>query len=173
MRDSIPLALVVALSLPGPGLSADDVQALTLGARLRVTVPSAGGLREGSLVALDNESLTLRLADRRDPWTVRRADVSKLAVSRGRGSRGKSALIGAGIGVGVAIVVGVASVNSHGIGPTGAGAGVLTAAYLVPLFSLGGLASRPAERWQEVPIQAIRLRPSPPSSEPTTAGPTR
>jgi hypothetical protein len=172
MRGSMATAWLALLSLAGPRLDAADAPTIAPGTRLRIAAQDAGRARVGSLATLDDQSLTLRLDDRGGSWSVRRTDITALAVSRGRGPRGKGMLIGAGIGLGAAIIFGLATINSDGIGPTGAAGGAVFAAWTVPIGALAGLASRPAERWQELPLDALRLEPAPARAR-ESPGPSR
>ena len=159
MRFTRSLAVFGVLSCAAAEVLADDTVQLPAGARVRVTV-ATGGRLTGKFLALDDKTLTLQITGQADPILLRRGDITTVAVTSGRRSRGKGALIGAGVGVGAGIVIGLAS----GSDPQGTflafSAGdkaLIYAIVLAPIGALIGLAVPPAERWEEKRLDRIRL----------------
>jgi hypothetical protein len=152
------------LAFWGVIVNADDAVDIAAGRRLRVTVPGSVGL-VGSLLALDDDSLTLQFEGQTRPRVFRRDEITGVAVSAGHRSRGKGALIGAGIGAGIGLAIGLASGSDDPNQFLAFSAGEKAAfgvLLLAPLGALVGLAVTPAERWQELPRDRIRqgLAPS-------------
>ena len=154
------LALLAALSCAAGEVLADDTVQLPAGAKVRVTLATVMNRLTGRALALDDTTLTLQITGQADSTLLRRGDITTLAVSSGRHSRGRGALIGAGVGAGAGIVIGLAS----GSDPKGSflafSAGdkaLIGAILLAPIGALIGLAVPPGERWKEVQLDRIRL----------------
>jgi hypothetical protein len=140
--------------------TADEAPPLGAGTRVRVKVSNGQGRLVGGLLALDNERLTLQMVTEKAPRVFPRADVTALAVSAGRRSRGRGALLGAGVGAVVGAVIGFAGgddpdVNEGGL--TASENAVEGAGIFGAMGALIGLALPPGERWKEVPLDRVRV----------------
>jgi hypothetical protein len=86
------------------GLAAQGSGPLPTGQRVRVVSREAelgGQLLAGRLLAIDDETLLLKVDDRAEPIRLRRASIGQIEVSRGkRSGAGKGALIG-GVAIGI------------------------------------------------------------------------
>ena len=128
-----------------------------------VTWTKEGRWLIGRIVAANDQHVTLEASGGTGRVVVRREDITFVALSEGRRSRGKGALIGAGVGAGVGALVGLAS----GDDPPGFLAfsaeakATLAAIVLAPIGALIGLAIPPTERWNEVTTDRIRLSLAP------------
>ena len=179
MRYALTVALVGILSLAAGAASADDTVPLASGTRVRVTVPTGGGRLVGTVVAVDDKSLTLRVSGKSDNKSItsitpqvsgktdttvlRREEISRLFVSEGRGSRGRAALIGAAYGAGASAVLGLAAGSDPPesfIRLSAAAKAALFCVVLVPIGALIG-AGNPGERWKELPTSAVHLSLAP------------
>lgn len=82
------------------GLIAQEGPQIVPGTRIRVTAPTVASDRlVGTAMSLDVDTLVMKAEDWAAPLTVPIASVTRLDVSRGKVSRGKNALKGAGIGL--------------------------------------------------------------------------
>jgi hypothetical protein len=140
--------------------TADEEPPLGAGARVRVKMSNAQGSLVGGLLALDNERLTLQIENEKAPRVLPRAEVTALAVSGGRRSRGRGALIGAGVGAVVGAVIGFAGGDDPDVdegGMTASQNAVEGAGIFGVMGALIGLAVPPGERWREVPLDRVRV----------------
>ena len=140
--------------------TADETPPLEAGARVRVVVSSGQGRLTGGLLAVDNERLTLQIENEKTPRVLPRAEVTALAVSAGRRSRGRGALLGAGVGVVVGAVIGFAGGDDPNVdegGLTASENAVEGAGIFGAIGALIGLAIPPGERWKEVPLDRVRV----------------
>ncbi len=131
-----------------------------LGARVRVTRWTGLDLT-GTVVALDDTSLTLRTEDGEPPTVMYRNEVTTIEVSRGHRSRAVGALFGAGVGGLAAVVLAATSSEDEPRGdwlfPNSFGVNLaIGAVMLVPAGVLVGFLIPPAERWQEVRLDGTR-----------------
>ncbi len=160
MRYALIVAFVGILSIAAAVALADDAVQLASGTRVRVTVPTGGGQLVGTVLALDDNNLTLQVLGKTDTKVLLRDDITQLEVSAGRRSRGRGALIGAGIGAGAGGLMGLASgsddANSFFRFTAGEKA-LIAAIFFAPIGALIGVAVHPAERWKELPKDRIRL----------------
>jgi hypothetical protein len=109
IRRSSAVGLVVALTGTG-AVSAHDAPAVTVGPRVRVTAPAVSGKRlVGTLLAMDEATLTIGLQDGKGVREVPRRAVTRIEVSRRPSRKGKGAGIGALVGLGVGVAIGLAS----------------------------------------------------------------
>lgn len=147
------------------------------GDRVRVTAPSMDLEKGvGTVAALETDTLVVNTGERADALEVPLADVTKLEVHRGQKSRtGRGALIGAGVGAlaGVATVA-IACASTTGgcdFSESGGSDELSDLAVATALVLMGtvvgagvgaiiGLATR-VDRWQAVPLDDIRVGPSP------------
>ena len=145
------------------GLLPPDADPLPTGQLIRVVsreTELAGQLLTGRLLAIDDETLLVKVTGRAAPLRLRRSAVEKLDVSRGKRSRaGEGALIGGvALGIPVAVLGGLAAGAVPGGScqpdclPSGLVGGlVLGVAIGAPIGALIGSASR-SERWERVPF---------------------
>ena len=160
MRYGMTVAFVGILSLAAALARADDTVQLASGTRVRVTVPTGGGRLVGTVLALDDKNLTLQVSGKPDTTVLRREDITKVAVSAGRRSRGRGALIGAALGAGAAVFIGLAAGSDDSgtfIAFSAGQKALLAAIVLVPIEAVIGAAVHPPERWKELPKDRIRL----------------
>lgn len=154
------LAFAGALSSGAFDARADDAPPLTPGAKVRVRVGSAGVLRIGQLMALDDTTLTMRRGAREGPIVIRRGEITGVEVSAGQHSRWRKTLIGAGIMAGVGAVIGLASGNDSADSFIQLNAGqkaLVGVIVLAPVGALIGVASRPGQKWRTVEPGQVRL----------------
>jgi len=166
MRPARVLAVAGALLLMSSVSPAQDAAPLAHGTRLRLTTATGDRPLVGRLVAADAATLTLQAPGQSEPVVVRRAGLTKVEMSAGRHSRGRGALLGAAIGAGAGAVIGAvagaASGDDEGDEAYGAVAGAsVTAVLLGSLGAVVGLAVPPSEKWQELPLDHVRLTLSP------------
>lgn len=102
--------LVLACSMPGTTLAAEDAASPALGARVRVRTVS-GERYVGELVGREDATLTLTLPSART-LVLARSDIALIDVSTSRGRRGRGAWIGTGVAVGIAAVLRLAASGS-------------------------------------------------------------
>lgn len=164
------LVAVVAVMVDVSAAAAEEPAAFA-GQRVRLTVPSVSGKRLiGTLVGLDETTLTLRRYGVDDTLQVPREAIARLEVSRHRSRKAKGAALGALIGLGAALAVGVAAGDDCGLiqgddfstrlqrsfcfdkGETA----VISAILFVPAGTLLGLVAAPGEKWE--PSTPGRLR---------------
>ena len=153
------VTLAGALSFAAAALLAQDIVQVAPGTRIRVTEATGAGQLVGTLLAVDDKTLTLRASGQTGDRVLRRQDITSVAVSAGHGSRRRGALVGAAIGAGVGAAIGLlAGSDKEGLVQFSAGEKAVGAAIL--LASIGGLvgvALPPGERWRELPLSRIGL----------------
>jgi hypothetical protein len=130
---------------------------VTIGARARVTAPSvSAGCVEGTLAAVDSETLTIVSEDDDRRVEVPRSRITKLEVVKGKKSRWA---IGALVGAGAGVLLGVVASNPPSsadqfqidggavavCGAVGAAGGALVGAVLR------------TDRWTSVPADTVTL----------------
>ena len=140
--------------------TADETAPLDAGSRVRVRVSGEQQPLVGRLFAVNTDSLTLQIEKEKAPRVLPRAQITALAVSAGRRSRGRGALLGGCVGVVVGAVVGYAggddpNVNEGGL--TASENAVEGAGIFGAIGALIGLAVPPGERWREVPLDRVRV----------------
>lgn len=135
---------------------AEDAPQPVAGSRVRVEVSTAEERLVGRLLALDDKHLNLQVEDEKEPRIFSREDITALAVSGGRRSRGRGALIGAGVAVALGAVIGVAS--WHDADDYSPNMLAMFLAYVAaPIGALIGLAIPPGERWKDVPLDTVQV----------------
>ena len=137
--------------------------------RVRITAPTAlKGRITGSILSIDESSLTIETKKGKSPFVVPLQTVSRLEVSGGRRSRGRGAGLGAAIGfAAVGLYFGVLEARSEcGLGfdffscdepaplAVGTGFGLLLGA---PLGALIGLLIPPGERWERTSLKRVSV----------------
>ena len=161
MRQARTLAFAGAMSVAATVLLAQDIVQPARGTRLRLTLASGGRRLVGTLTTLDDGALTLLTPHRTDAVVVRREGITRVEVSTGRQSRARGALLGAAIGAGAGAVIGVAgglATSGEGEKTYGAVASGAISAFLLGSIGAGvGLVVPPAERWNELPLDRVRL----------------
>jgi hypothetical protein len=152
-----------SLTLCVPLVVAQDAISPGVGDRVRIGIAAESAPPEGpadlgrrvvvagTLVGVTDETLTLELDGSGRALGVARRSIVKLEASRGKRSRGKTALMGAGIGAGIALA-GIALAEDQGKGYAVAGLVVG-----VPVWALIGAALPTPERWKEVPADRVLL----------------
>ena len=164
MRSILSLA-VVPLLIPLQFTSAQQVPPIETGSRIRVTAPALGVDKlVGTSVEADATRIRVQADDQASPMTISLTDVTRLEVSQGQKSRvGRGALIGLGVGAGVGAVLGFvlgseACIDSGSTCPgfgalvVGGGLGILGAGVGA---GIGALIK--SERWEEVPLDRLRV----------------
>ncbi len=170
----VPIAVALIL-MPFADLAAQQKTTVTPGSRIRASAPSVSSKPfVGDVVGWESDSL---IVDAR-VWQkgtrlnqqvkVAMGSLTKLEVSRGRKSRflqglGYGFLVGAVTGT----VIGAASGDDDPSQFFSMTAGEKAAVGAVSLGLLGGIVggviglSSPAEKWEEVPLDRLRVGPSP------------
>ncbi len=166
--------LMVMLVIAAPVYLAAQDPVVAPGSRIRVYAPGINDKRfVGTVVGLNAETLTLDAEIWHDGvWRPRldvaRAEIRTLELSRGRHSKaGKYALIGGLVGT-ATVLAAVYSCDGYCGGPGDEGrvvAGVAIGAGIGA--GIGALigASSHSEDWQTVPLDRLRIGPSPVSAD--------
>ena len=182
-RLAIRRSMVVALMASLVGVTAapaDEASPAGPGPRVRLTAPTVSGKRLiGTLVRLDEATLTLQQEGAKATLIVPRGSITRIELSRHRGRRGKGAGIGALVGIGAAVVLGVAAGENCDFPAArpenldlverldrsfcfGKGEIALAAALVtVPLGTLLGYAAAPGERWVVTSPDRFRMSVAP------------
>jgi len=133
---------------------------LSPGAHVRIT---ASGVQPatitGTLVAIDNQVVTVQVPGLAAPTPVPRTAISDVSIREDSRSRGVGALIGAGLGGVAGAVVGATQSNGRYINK-----GEATAASIgvgVALGAVIGFAIPPGERWKPLGPLHVGLVPGP------------
>ena len=159
-------ALIFALSNVTTGLLAEDQSPAAPGSRVRITAPSvAAKPLIGTIVAEDDDSLTIEVHGRRETVGVPRSALTKLEVSRSPSRHGRWAGRGALAGALVGGILGYAAGDSNcddkwlcfSHEATAAGGIIL----LTPIGALIGALTSPGERWEEAPARGLRIGAAP------------
>jgi hypothetical protein len=179
IRSRLVVGLITGVAAVS-GAQAQEPLPSASGARIRVTAPGVSGRRlVGTLVGMDETSLTLRADKGKGTLAVPRNSITRLEVSRHPSRRGKGAGIGALVGIGAAVVLGVAAGDDCSFPPArseeldlverldrnlcfGKGETALAAAIVtVPLGTLLGYAAAPGERWVATSPDRLRVAVAP------------
>ena len=147
-RSTAAVPAVWLLALAGP-LAAEEP---TVGARVRFRAPHLAHQRvEGTVLSVDENSLTLKLPDQEDSTVFQRSSVEKIEVRRREGKRFVGGFIGLLAGAAIGGVI-AASKSSRDCESNGFACDVKFNALLlgVPGMFIGALAS-PGARWEKVP----------------------
>jgi len=158
MRYLRSFAFVAGASCTAAAALAGEPGQLATGSTVRALV--AGEIVTGSLLALDENALTLRVLDSVDPKVLRRADIAALEVRTLHRSRGRTVLGAAGVGAAVGLAWGLRLAAGDRDGFFSGAYGVLGAFGAVN-GALGGafwgLFLPAGERWKSVPLDRIHL----------------
>lgn len=166
LRRSLVVGLIVGLIGVGP-VSGGEASLPVLGPRVRVTAPGVSGKRlVGTLLAMDDTTLTLQPQKGTDVLEVPRSAINRIELSRRPSRRGKGAGIGALVGLGAAVIIGLAAGDDCGSLPEPApgwagftdalnrnlcmGKGetaVMSAILTIPTGALLGMAAAGGEKW--------------------------
>jgi len=156
--------LLLASALAG-SVVADEPPQLPLGTRLRVINNRSV---VGRLVAQDEQSLTLQPGGGRDPVVVPRNAIIRVQKSVAPSQRGAGAIGGLVLGALSATVFGLAvgedCSDRHSVDTLCFGRGgvmLASAAILVPLGLVIGVAAAPGERWEEIPVHRFAVNVMP------------
>lgn len=164
---SFVVAPFIALLLPvlAGSAPAEESPPLPLGTRLRVI---ANRSVIGRLVAQDEQFLTLQIGGGRDPVVVPRREIIRVDKSVAPSQRGAGAVGGLVLGALSAtvfgLVVGEDCSDRHSIDTICFGRGgvmLASAAILVPLGLVIGVAAAPGERWEEIPVRRFSVNVTP------------
>ena len=142
------------LALATSGALAGDAPQVGPGSRVRVKVSTEKTRLVGTVLALDDNRLNLRIEDEAAPRVFAREEIVDLDVSAGRRSVGKRALLGAGFGAGTGALMGFAATGDSEDGWAFAAAG---AVYIGAAGALIGMLAIPGEKWRDVPLENVRL----------------
>ena len=176
--------LVVGLMIGMVGVTvapAEEPATPAVGIRVRVTAPAVSGERlVGTLVRMDETTLTLRAGKGKGTLEVPRAAIIRLEVSRSRSRKGEGAGIGMLVGIGAAVAVGLGAGGGcesvavpdpwlFGLSErldrnlcVGKGeAALLTSLVTIPVGALIGYAAAPGERWVATTPDRLRLAVAP------------
>ena len=156
MRACLAVCLVLSC-LAAFAVGAEPGRPLAAGDRVRITTRGQESHTVGLLLSIDTEQLRVHLQHRPDSAVVHRPDIVQLERSAGRHSRGHDAALGAGIGLVAGGLTGLA-LGDDPPGEMSFTAGdkaVVLGGALAILGALIGLIPTPAERWEEIPLDAI------------------
>ena len=143
---------------------------MTVGSRVRITAPTAvKGRITGSILSIDESSLTLKTKSGKGPLLVPFEAVTRVEVSRGRHSRGRWAAIGAAAGGAALGIAGYATGEdcpephyNFIFGCSGRSGNAAVGFVLgAPLGALFGLMIPPGERWQRTSLNRVSLSIAP------------
>lgn len=170
MKTTKIIAFILALLwISRIDLAAQEKEFIGIGERIRVTAPAFSIYRRvGTLVALNVDTLLLQAENSAfsRPVVIPLASITRLQVSRGMKSRGKSALKGSAIGFGVVFVpmLVVLAVEESQLDEDRTG-DVLVYSLIGGAggLALGGLigSQSPGERWERIPVDRIHARVTP------------
>jgi hypothetical protein len=171
------IAMVVGVGVA----QADEPVPVAPGLRVRLTAPSVSGKRlVGTVVALDDATLTLQRQGGQETLQVPRGAMTTTEVSWRRSRKGKGAAIGGLVGLGAAVAIGLAAGEDcspfqdvgdplgdavahflrsfcYSKGEMAAVAAILT----LPAGALLGLAVAPGEKWQPSSLDRLSVRITP------------
>jgi hypothetical protein len=126
-----------------------------------------------TVAALETDTLVVQVEDRADALSVPLADVTKLEVRRGQKSNaGRGSLIGSLVGAGAGAALGALAgaaippdscANGCVVGVAGIGA--LAGGAVGALVGLAIGSSSKSDRWEAVPLDQLRVGPSPVGAE--------
>jgi hypothetical protein len=166
LRQPLVVGLITGMIGVGPA-SAGEPWPVVAGPRVRVTAPAVSGKRfVGTLLAMDETTLTLRPQKGKDVLEVPRNAITRIELSRRPSRRGKGAGIGALVGLGAAVIIGLAAGDDCGSLPEPAPGwagftdalnrnlcmdkaetAVMSAILTVPTGALIGMAAAGGEKW--------------------------
>lgn len=167
---NITACIVALLWVSSVNLAAQEKEAIDIGARLRVAAaPISTSRIVGTLAAWNGDTLFLQTKNSAfsAPLAIPRTAITRLEVNRGKGSRGKSALVGSAIGFFAAIpatwIVLKVEGGSEEIGVEDVVVGSLF--FGAGGIVLGGVVGSlfPRERWEDIPVERIDVKMLPPA----------
>lgn len=157
MQHARVLVVLAVVLVPSATVGvAKDAQQLSRGDRVRVEVSTAEERLVGRLLVLDDKHLNLQVEGEDKPRIFPREDITALAVSGGRRSRGWGVLIGAGAGLALSVALGLDEWKNADDYP-GWMAIAIHACFIVPIGAAIGLVVPPGERWENVLPEDIRV----------------
>jgi hypothetical protein len=180
LRQPLVVGLITGMIGAGPA-SAGEPWPVVAGPRVRVTAPALSGKGlVGTLLAMDETTLTLQPQKGKDVLEVPRNAITRIELSHRPSRRGKGAGIGALVGLGAAVIIGVATGDDCGSLPQPApglwgfsdrlrrnlcmGKGetaALTAILTVPTGALIGMGAAGGERWVRTTPDRLRVAVTP------------
>lgn len=168
-----PFLACSLVSLCAPCVWAQDAVFAVPGSRVRVTMAAEAASRGdravlrpgavGTLVRVEDETLTLRVDGTEQTLGVARRSIVKFEVSAGKRSRTKNALVGAGFGVGFAAVFLLSYFGGDALEDEAAFATstIMVATMTVPMCALIGAVLPTPERWKELPVDRVQVSVAP------------
>lgn len=153
--------IVCALVLQPALASAQDAPSIAPGSRVRLST-SVGDRFTGTVLSLDATYITFMSDDAKVPIAMGRGSITRLEVSLGRGSRGKTARKGALIGAVLGVVLGFAAGDdrNNSIFSSAGGKALALGLLMAPLGAISG-ALAGQERWAPTtpgPAYAVQTR---------------
>ena len=114
---------------------------------------------KGTLVDMDETTITLEISPSKPPIEILRMDVSKLEVSYGKKSRHTGALIGLGVGAGLGAIIGFSGGDDpDGIVSFSAGAKAGMGAFAFGVVgAIIGSVVTPGDKWETVQTHNLQL----------------
>lgn len=176
IRRSVVVGFIVSTIFAGT-VCADDPPPVTAAPRVRVTALAVSGKRlVGTLLAMDETTLTIASQKGKGVVEVPRSAVTRLEVSRRPSRKDKGAGIGALVGLGAAVAIGLATGEDCGSLPPGGGlverlnrnlcfskgeTAAILSLLTVPAGALIGLGAAPGERWVRTTPDRLGVRVGP------------
>jgi hypothetical protein len=146
---------VAQQDVPQPSGAQYGSTPLQPGDRVRVQTMSSQAAYVGTVVAADENTITIDGDEKGKPIVLRQADVTRLDVSVGTRSRGTHVLAGIAIGGGLGALIGLASGDDPDSQFIAYSAGEKAVMLAIPLALAGtliGLVLPAGEKWEEVPM---------------------
>ena len=165
MRTVLSLA-ALPLLIPLQSITAQQAPPIETGSRIRVTAPTVGADKlAGVCVEADATRIRVQVDDQAAPMTISLTDVTRLEVSQGRKSNAlKGLLIGSIVGVSTGAILGLAASLTEssenpceGNAPACAAGGAAAFGVTGALVGLGIGALTKSERWEDVPLDRLRV----------------
>ncbi len=171
-----PLIITLLPAMP-VSLLAQQAPPVAPGDRVRVTAPEIQSQRfVGTVIETGADTCLLKVEGRPAPLPLALAAVTQLEVSRGQANKGKTgAIIGGAVGAGIGVAVIISSYEedcgSQFLSDLCETSNVLAVASPLVLGVAGALLgnvigrSIKSERWEEVPLDRLRVGRSPVSAD--------
>jgi hypothetical protein len=153
-------ALAILAAMPAPEIRAAEPPTLEPGRLVRIwTVGSSSPEFEGTVLTLEDATITLNIAGRTTRAVVSRDKIARLDLS-GRHSRGRGALIGAAAGTFLGASVGLALGDDDPkgfIALTGEGKAIILGTLSAIVGVIVGAIVRPQQKWTKVSADRFKL----------------
>ena len=162
---AVTSVLSLSVLVPLTVLSAQEQPPVEAGSRIRVTAPTVGADKlAGECVEVDATRLRVQAEEQASPMTISLTDVTRLEVSQGRKSNAlKGLLIGSIVGVPAGAVLVLLWTTRGSDNPCSdypaacAAGGAAVVGVTGALVGLGIGALSKSERWEEVPLDRLRV----------------